>query len=229
MELFWVEIISAAWLGILTSISPCPLASNIAAVSFLSKKITHPVPVFISGVAYTLGRMFAYAVLGWVIISSLLSVSVVAQFLQRNMGKALGPFLIASGLVLLEVITLRLPGISFSERQHNKLAQAGAWGAFALGFIFALAFCPISAALFFGSLIPMALNSRVGVLLPFIYGAGTGLPVLAFAVIITAGITSLSRWFHKLARFEYYTRKITGWVFIIIGLYYTGIYIVKLF
>ncbi len=203
------------------------MASNVAAISFLSKKIAHPALVFISGLAYTLGRMVSYAILGWIIISSLLSVPQVAQFLQKYMGKALGPILILTGLILLEIIPIRLPGLSLSQKHHNKLAESGAPGAFALGFIFALAFCPISAALFFGSLIPLALNSKVGALLPFIYGVGTGLPVFVFAVVITLGLTSLSHWFHKLTRLEYYTRKITGAVFILVGLYYTGIYILR--
>ena len=220
---------SALWLGILTSISPCPLASNVAAISFLSKKITHPALVFISGLAYTLGRMVSYAVLGWIIISSFLSVPQVAQFLQKYMGKALGPLLIITGLILLEIITIRLPGVSLSQKQHNKLAESGAGGAFLLGFIFALAFCPISAALYFGSLIPLAINSKSGIVLPFIYGIGTGLPVLVFAVAIALGATSLSHWFHRITRLEYYTRKITGIVFILVGLYYTGIYILRLF
>ena len=229
MEGLWAGILSALWLGILTSISPCPLASNIAAVSFLSKKITHPAFVFISGLAYTLGRMVSYAILGWIIISSLLSVPQVAQFLQRYMGKTLGPLLILTGLILLEIITVRLPGGSLSQKHHTRLAESGAPGAFLLGFIFALAFCPISAALFFGSLIPLALNSKAGALLPFIYGVGTGLPVLVFAIAISLGITSLNRWFHRITRLEYYTRKITGVVFILVGLYYAGIYILRLF
>ena len=229
MNGLWAVILSAAWLGILTSISPCPLASNIAAVSFLSRKITHPALVFVSGVAYTLGRMISYAVLGWIIINSLLSVPQTAQFLQKYMGKALGPLLIITGLLLLEVITLRLPGIALSEKQHNKLVDAGAPGAFLLGFIFALAFCPISAALFFGSLIPLALQSKAGVLLPFVYGVGTGLPVLIFALAIAFGVTSLSHWFNRITTIEYYTRRITGGIFIVVGLYYTGIYILKLF
>lgn len=220
---------SALWLGILTSISPCPLASNIAAVSFLSKRITHPISVFISGLAYTLGRMVSYAALGWIIINSLLSVPQVAQFLQKYMGKALGPLLIVTGLILLEIITLRLPGLSLSQKHHNKLAESGAPGAFLLGFIFALAFCPISAGLFFGSLIPLALNNKGGTILPFIYGIGTGLPVLIFAVAIALGVTSMSHWFQKITKIEYYTRRITGVIFIIVGLYYTGIYILKLF
>jgi len=229
MTEIFIGFASALWLGILTSISPCPLASNVAAISFLSKKITHPALVFISGLAYTLGRMVSYAVLGWIIISSLLSVPQVAQFLQKYMGKALGPLLIITGFILLEVITIRLPGLSLSQKHHNKLAESGAPGAFLLGFIFALAFCPISAALYFGSLIPLAINSKSGIVLPFIYGIGTGLPVLVFAVAIALGATSLSHWFHKITRLEYYTRKITGVVFILVGLYYTGIYIFRLF
>ena len=227
-ELF-IGFVSALWLGILTSISPCPLASNVAAISFLSKKIAHPFFVFISGLAYTLGRMVSYAVLGWIIISSLLSVPQVAQFLQKYMGKALGPLLIITGLILLEIITIRLPGVLLSQKHHSRLAESGAPGAFLLGFIFALAFCPISAALFFGSLIPLAINSKSGIVLPFIYGIGTGLPVFVFAVAIALGVTSLSHWFHRIKRLEYYTRKITGVVFILVGLYYTGIYILRLF
>jgi cytochrome c biogenesis protein CcdA len=220
---------SALWLGILTSISPCPLATNIAAVSFLSKKITHPALVAISGLAYTLGRMVAYAVLGWIIISSLLSVPQVAQFLQKYMVKALGPLLIIMGLFLLEIITLKFPGVTLSQKHHNRLVDSGAPGAFLLGLIFALAFCPVSAALFFGSLIPLALNSKAGTLLPFIYGVGTGLPVLAFAIAIALGVTSMSHWFNKITKLEFYTRRITGVIFILVGLYYTGIYILRLF
>ena len=228
MELL-IALGSALWLGILTSISPCPLATNVAAVSFLSKKIAHQALVFISGLAYTIGRMAAYALLGWIIISSLLSVPQVAQFLQKYMAKALGPLLIITGLFLLEVITLKLPGISISQKHHNKLVESGAPGAFLLGIIFALAFCPVSAALFFGSLIPLALNSNAGALLPFIYGVGTGLPVLVFTIAIAMGMTSLSHWFHKITRLECYTRRITGGIFILVGLYYSGIYILKLF
>ncbi len=229
MTEMFVGLASALWLGILTSISPCPLASNVAAISFLSKKITHPALVFISGLAYTLGRMVSYALLGWIIISSLLSVPQVAQFLQKYMGKALGPILILIGLILLEIITIRLPGLSLSQKHHKNIAESGAPGAFLLGFIFAMAFCPISAALFFGSLIPLAINNKMGIVLPVIYGIGTGLPVLLFAVTIALGVTSLSHWFHRITRIEYYARKITGIIFIVVGLYYTGIYILRLF
>jgi cytochrome c biogenesis protein CcdA len=224
-----MSVSSALWLGILTSISPCPLANNVAAISFLSKKITHPVLVFFSGLAYTLGRMIAYVVIGWVIISSFLSVSQTALVLQKYMGIVLGPLLIITGLFLLEVFTIRLPSIALSEKHQNKLVESGASGAFLLGFIFALAFCPVSAALFFGSLIPLALNSKAGVLLPFVYGVGTGIPVLIFAVTIALGVVSLNHWFNKITKIELYTRRITAVIFIIVGLYYSGICILKIF
>jgi cytochrome c-type biogenesis protein len=218
---------SALWLGILTSISPCPLGTNIAAVSFLSRKAAHPAFVLVSGAAYTAGRMAAYAALGWILLSSLLSVAQSAQFLQKYLPRALGPLLIITGLILLEIITIRIPGISLSEKHHSRLSDSGAPGAFLLGFIFALAFCPVSAALFFGSLIPLSLNSKAGASLPLVYGIGTGLPVFVFAAAISFGVTSLNRWFHRLTRLEFYSRRITGVTFIIVGLYYTGIYFLK--
>ena len=220
---------SALWLGIMTSISPCPLATNVATISFLAKKITHPFLVLLSGVAYAVGRMVSYAVLGFILINSILGIPQVAQFLQKYMVKALGPILIVTGLILLDIIKINFPGLSFSQKHHNKFVEAGVPGAFLLGAIFALAFCPVSAALFFGSLIPLALKSKAGTILPFIYGFATGLPVLLFAFIVALGVTSLSHWFNRLTKLEYYMRKITGIVFILVGLYYAGIYLLKIF
>ena len=229
MEDILVGFGSALWLGILTSISPCPLATNVAAISFLAKKVTHPFFVLLSGIAYTLGRMAAYAILGFILINSILSIPAVAQFLQKYMVRALGPILIITGLILLDVIKINLSGLSLSREHHNKLVEAGVPGAFLLGAVFALAFCPVSAALFFGSLIPLAISHKFGVSLAFVYGIGTGLPVLAFAVAISAGVASLSRWFHKLARLEYYMRMTTGVIFVLAGVYYAGIYIPRFF
>jgi len=220
---------SALWLGILTSISPCPLATNVAAVSFLSKKINHPRAVLLSGVFYTTGRMIAYAVLGMIIITSLVSVPLAANLLQKYMNKILGPLLFIVGLFLLDVIRFNISGLTLSKERQESLAQSGLKGAFALGVLFALAFCPISAALFFGSLIPLALNSKIGIILPFFYGIGTGLPVMIFAVAIALGISSASRWFHKMATLEKYARKITGVIFILVGAYYIWNYIIGAF
>ncbi len=212
---------SALWLGILTSISPCPLATNVAAVSFIARKVSHPGMVLASGAAYTAGRMISYAVVGIILVNSLLSVPQVAQFLQKYMNRAVGPLLVATGLVLLGIIKLKAPaGFSLSQEHQDKLAGAGIPGAFLLGTVFALAFCPLSAALFFGSLIPLAISSKNGAVLPLVYGVGTGLPVLIFAFAIALGVASLGLWFKRLTRMEYYMRMITGIVFILAGSYH---------
>ena len=212
-----MALLSALWLGILTSISPCPLATNIAAVSFLSRKINHPRKVLWSGLAYSLGR---------VIISSLAGVPAVANFLQKYMNRILGPVLIGVGLFLLDVLKLNFSGFALSVKKQNSLAESGALGSFLLGVIFALSFCPISAALFFGSLIPLALNNNFSLVFPFVFGLGTGLSVVVFAIGVALGIKSMTRWFNKVARLEVYMRKVTGAIFIIVGIYYVWAYVV---
>ncbi len=221
-----MALLSALWLGILTSISPCPLATNIAAVSFLSRKINHPRKVLWSGLAYSLGRVVAYVVLGAVIISSLAGVPAVANFLQKYMNRILGPVLIGVGLFLLDVLKLNFSGFALSVKKQNSLAESGALGSFLLGVIFALSFCPISAALFFGSLIPLALNNNFSLVFPFVFGLGTGLSVVVFAIGVALGIKSMTRWFNKVARLEVYMRKVTGAIFIIVGIYYVWAYVV---
>jgi len=216
---------SAIWLGILTSISPCPLATNVAAISFLAKKINHPKAVLLAGSAYTLGRMAAYAILGVVIITSIAGIPSVANFLQKYMNRILGPLLFVVGLFLLGAIRFNAPGFSLSKEKQESLARSGAKGAFLLGAIFALSFCPLSAALFFGSLIPLALSSKAGIVLPFFFGIGTGLPVMLFAIGIALGVLSASHWFHKIATVEKYTRKITGIIFVLVGLYFIWNYL----
>ncbi|MEW5896045.1 MAG: aromatic aminobenezylarsenical efflux permease ArsG family transporter [Candidatus Omnitrophota bacterium] len=223
-----IALLSALWFGILASISPCPLATNIAAVSFLSKKIDHPRLVFLSGLSYTLGRVTAYTVLGAVIISSLAGVPSVANFLQTHMNRMLGPLLIIVGLFLMDFLRLNVTGFSLSGERQKKLAGSGVFGAFLLGLVFALSFCPISAALFFGSLIPLALSSRAGIVFPFIYGIGTGLPVLVFAVGISLGVRSMAHWFNKAAKIEVYMRKATGVIFVFAGIYYIWAYLVPM-
>jgi len=222
-----LPFVSALWLGILTSISPCPLATNIAAVSFLSKKVNHPKFVLHSSIAYTIGRMLTYAVLGVVIITSLASVPATANFLQKYMNKILGPLLLMVGLFLLDIVKMSIPSFSISQHKQTALAESGIKGSFMLGVVFALSFCPIAAALFFGSLIPLALKSSYGIVLPFFYGIGTGIPVVVFALGIAMGITSFSKWFRKATALELYARKITGVIFIFVGIYFIWAYIIN--
>ena len=220
MESQAVPIISAFWFGILTSISPCPLASNIAAISYIVKGVEKSSSILTTGLIYTLGRMIAYIVLGTLISASLLNIPQASQFMQNIMPKILGPVLILTGFFLLGLLTFSLPGFSLSEKTAAKLGKSGAMGALPLGILFALSFCPVSAALFFGSLIPLTLQNTSPVLLPSLYGIGTGLPVLAFALAIASGTRNISKIFNAVTKTEYWARKITAGILIAVGIYY---------
>ncbi len=225
MELTAIPVISALWLGILTSISPCPLAANIAAVSFIIKGGTRTTAVLSRGVAYTLGRSLAYIALGWVISASLLNVPAMAYFLQTSMPKILGPVLIITGLLLLGVFSFSMPGFMVSQEGAEKLRKGGVPGALVMGALFALAFCPVSAAFFFGSLIPLTVSQSSTIALPLIYGVGTGLPVLLFALVIVFGISTVSRIFHIVSKIEYWVRRATAVVVIGVGIYLSLLHI----
>lgn len=225
MDSYYIALGSAAWLGILTSLSPCPLATNITAISFISKQVASPRKVLLSGFLYILGRILTYTILGIIVVSSMLSIPDVALFLQKNMNKALGPILIVVGIFLFDFVKIKIPGIGVTQNTKKRVENSGVWGAGILGFLFALSFCPVSAALFFGSLIPLAINHQSSVLMPTVYGIGTGLPVVIFAVLITFGAKWVGNAFNKLAVFEKWARRITASVFIAAGVYYTLIYI----
>jgi len=226
MELFL--LISAVWLGILTSVSPCPLATNIAAVSFISRRITQKNVVFLSGVLYTLGRSLTYIVLGVIIVKTLVDIPILSEFLQRYVNKILGIVLILIGMVLLDLLQVPLSLPSVSEDLSKKLIDKGAIGSLPLGVLFALAFCPVSAALFFGGLIPMAVKAQSGIGLPLIYGIGTGLPVLLFAILVSVGTGYINNLYYRITRVEFYTKKVTGIVFILVGIYYVLAYIFEI-
>jgi len=223
-----IFLFSAIWLGILTSVSPCPLATNIAAVSFISRRITQRNTVFLSGILYTLGRSLTYIVLGILIVKTLINVPILSDFLQRYVNKILGIVLILVGMVLLDLLRIPLPIPSISENVAKKLAEKGTFGSLPLGILFALAFCPVSAALFFGGLIPIAVKAKSGIGLPLIYGIGTGLPVLLFAFLVAAGTGYINNLYHRITRIEFYTKKVTGITFILIGVYYALAYIFEL-
>jgi cytochrome c biogenesis protein CcdA len=215
---------SALWLGILTSISPCPLATNVAAVSFLGRRIDAPVKVLLSGLSYTAGRTLAYVLLAAVLIAGLLSIPGVSMFLQRHMNQALGPLLIVTAVLLTGWLPVTLPGFGNAANRAQQRESGGAWFAALLGLLFALSFCPVSAALFFGSLVPLSLEQESWVVMPTLYGVGTALPVVGFAVLIALGSRSVAVAFERLTVFERWARRVTAAVFLVVGLYMTWTY-----
>jgi len=216
---------SALWLGILTSISPCPLATNIAAISYIGRRVSSTRQVFLTGLLYTLGRTVAYLALAVVLVASALSLPQVSLFLQKYMHLLLGPILILVGMFLLGLIQFSMGGSGVSEGMQKRVDALGIWGALLLGLVFALSFCPISAALFFGSLIPLSLSANSSIMLPVVYGIGTALPVLVFAVLIAVSAQSVGKAFNVLSTIERWARTITGGLFVLAGIYFALKYV----
>lgn len=220
-------IVSAAWLGILTSISPCPLATNIAAISFIGRRIDNPRSAVATGLLYTLGRTLVYVVIGTLLVSSLLSAPGVSHFLLKYMNKLLGPILILVGMVLVGLIQFNLKGSRLGEKVGKRVETWGVWSGLALGVVFALSFCPATAAVFFGSLVPLAVKCESPLLLPTVYGAGTALPVLVFAILIVFSTRAMGQAFNRITQFEWWARRVTGVLFIGIGVYFSLVFIFR--
>jgi cytochrome c biogenesis protein CcdA len=210
---------SALWLGILTSISPCPLASNIAAISFVGRNVGSTRRVLAAGLVYTLGRALTYVLVGALVVASLLSIPSVSFFLQQRMNQILGPLLILIGVVVLGWLKLPAPSWSWNEKLRQRAAGGGILGAGVLGMLFALSFCPVSAGLFFGGLVPLAAGAHSRVLVPAVYGVGTGLPVVFFALLIALGAQWVGRAFNALTKLERTARVVTGVIFILAGVH----------
>ena len=163
-------LIAAFFIGLMTAISPCPLATNITAIAYTSKNINNSKHTLAVGFLYTLGRMFTYIVVASLIVWFGLQAQVISLFLQKYGAKILGPLLLIIGIIMLEVFKFRFFKSSGKlNKLKEKLAKKGFLGSFLLGVIFALAFCPFSAVLFFGMLIPLALKVGDGLIIPAVF------------------------------------------------------------
>ncbi len=219
-----IPVLSAFILGLMTAISPCPLATNITATAYISKNIISKKMVLFNGLFYTLGRGITYTVIGLILFFGA-SQFHVARFFQTHGEKYLGPILLILGLLMLNVIPLKfLKGGNFQERMSEKLKDKGIWGSLLIGILFALAFCPYSGALYFGMLIPMTIGSVQGLILPPVFALSTGLPVLLFTYLLAFSVGKVSTYFNALTKIEKSMRYVAGTVFIIAGVYYISIF-----
>jgi cytochrome c-type biogenesis protein len=215
-----LPFLAAFLVGLLASIGPCPLTTNITALSYMARQFTDRRAVIATGLLYTLGRAAAYGLVGMAILAAGAQVSRLAGGLQDAADVGLGPVLILVGLVLLDVIRPDMTASSeWFARLRERVARWQGMGAFFLGFLFALAFCPYSAAIYFGILIPMAFKSDAGIALPLLFGIGTGLPVLALGVPLALGMERAADGLHRLGQAEQVVRKLAAWVFIGAGLF----------
>jgi cytochrome c-type biogenesis protein len=219
-------LVSALLLGILTAISPCPLATNITAIAFISKNNSEGrKKVLLSGLLYTLGLAFTYTGIA-LIITFGASKFQVAKFFQGNGEKFVGPIMVLVGLIMLNVIKLNFLGKgNFTEKWSDKFKEKGLLGAFLLGALFAMAFCPYSGALYFGALIPMSIKSGAGIMYPLFYALGAGTLVMFFTGIIAFSISQLGKYFKAIQKTEKVMRIIAGLLFVLTGSYYILIYL----
>lgn len=229
MDDTWLAIGSAVWLGILTAISPCPLATNIAAISFIARRVGNPKAAVVTGVLYAIGRSVVYVTLGILLVASVLAAPSVSHWLQKYMNKILGPLLILVGMILLDLLNIGSLDTGLAERVGKRVENWGIWSGLALGVVFALSFCPSSAALFFGSLVPLSIKYESSLLLPSLYGVSTALPVIAFAALIAVGAKAVGSAFNRVGAFERWARRITGVIFVGIGIYFCLRFIFRAF
>lgn len=215
----------AFWLGVLTAISPCPLATNIAAISFMGRQTAQQKFVLFSGLFYAMGRVFAYMFLGFIILRGLLGSSEISRFLQEYMNQVLGPLLILLGLILLGWIDWSFSLSLNMEKVQEKAKKGGFLWSFLIGFLFALSFCPVSAGLFFGGLIPLGLKENASLFYAALYGIGTALPVMLFALLLAFSSSLVSKVFHCLSVINCLMRYFAGGACVFIGIYYTCIHI----
>ena len=219
-------VIAAFLIGLLAAISPCPLTTNITALAYISRNITDRKYVAVSGALYTLGRMLSYFVIGAVIILAGVNIPGLANALQSSGEIFLGPLLIVVGILMLGVVKIPvLRGGGVLSRLGEKVTKRRWLGPFLLGVIFALAFCPYTALLFFAVLIPLSIESTAGITFPAVFAIGTGLPVLIFAVLLSFGVSKVSTWLDKVTAVEKWVRRIAAVVFIGVGIYYVVLWI----
>ena len=224
-----IPILSAFLIGILTSISPCPLATNITAIAYISKDIKNPKKTIINGLFYTLGRAISYTLLSTLIYFGF-STFQISRIFQGWGDKLLGPVLIILGLIMLDIIKINIKNKSSKiEKFKKSIAKKGFLGALFLGILFAFAFCPYSAVLFFGVLIPLILKSKEALLLPPFFALGTSLPVIIFSFLIAFSIKKISQAFSFVSKVEKIIRHIVSVIFILVGIYYLQYLVIYIF
>jgi cytochrome c-type biogenesis protein len=215
-----IPIVAAFLLGLMTAISPCPLATNITAMGFISKKLSSQKQVFINGLLYTGGRAFSYFFLALVLFIGADQFEISGWF-QKYGERFLGPLLIIIGLFMLGIIPIHFNLNNSWFNKNIKEGKGNFWQVFLLGVVFALAFCPYSGVLYFGMLMPMTIQNSYGLLLPLVFAFATGIPVIIFAWLLAYTLSGVGNFYNKLKAFELWFRRAVAILFIGFGVYYT--------
>ena len=217
-----IPVVTAFLLGLLTAVSPCPLATNITAIAFISKDIDNRKHIILNGILYTVGRILAYSVLGAILIA-LLRGGADMFFVQNGVSQwgeiLLAPVLILIGAFMLFGDKLNLPKFGFKATERTEKLK-GAWGSLLLGILFAMAFCPTSGLFYFGMLIPMSAMESEGYFLPVVYALATGLPVVLVAWMLAYSVSGIGKFYNKIQIFQKWFNRVVAVIFILVGIYY---------
>lgn len=211
--------ITALILGLMTAISPCPLATNITAIGFIGKDIENRNRVFYNGLVYTLGRAVSYTLLAVIIFLGVDQFAVSGIF-QRYGEKIIGPALIIIGLFMLDILKIKFPGLGNLTKRFEEKGTKNYWDVLLLGILFALAFCPYSGVLYFGMLLPITISSASGLYLPVVFAIATGIPVIIFAWLIAYTLSGVGALYNRIRIFEIWFRRVISVLFIGVGIYY---------
>jgi Uncharacterized conserved protein len=217
------SFLTAIILGLMTAISPCPLATNITAIGFISRDIDNSKRVFLNGLVYTLGRAISYTLLAVILYFGANQMNISMLF-QGWGEKILGPLLIVIGLFMLDIIKINFPGFSKLADRIGENSKGSYWSTLLLGMIFALAFCPYSGVLYFAMLIPMTISSASGLYLPVLFAIATGLPVIMFAWLLAYAVGNVGKLYNQIKTFELWFRRVVAVIFILAGFYYATIF-----
>jgi len=216
-----IPLVAAFFIGLLMTFTPCPLATNITAIAFISRKIDDSRHTLFVGVLYALGRMAAYISLTALIVYAGLNIQSISFFLQEYGEKLIGPFLVVMGVLMLEIVDIPLPGgHGWLQKIEISLGEKGYLGGFLLGVIFALALCPFSAVLFFGMLIPIALKTGDALLVPAVFAIATAFPVIIIFLVLVGGVKRVSGMMDAMQKMEKWIKWTVAALFIIVGIYY---------
>jgi len=193
--------------------------TNLAATVWLTRHAASRRRALLGAFAYTAGRVAAYGAIAAILALGALGAPAVSHALQEWLPPFVGPLLVLTAMVLLELLPLPWSKNGMSQSTAERLARFGVLGEFGLGFLFALTFCPASAALFFGSLLPQALASPAVAPPVIAYGVGTAIPIGVFAVAVAIGASFASSFGEGIVRWQPKIRVVTGTVLLLLGLY----------
>ncbi|MDD3112062.1 MAG: aromatic aminobenezylarsenical efflux permease ArsG family transporter [Methanofollis liminatans] len=223
MGMSGIPVVAAFFIGLMMAMSPCPLATNITAIAYVSRRIDTGRRTFLVGALYGAGRTVAYVAIAAAIVYAGLNVQAASFFLQDYGEMLLGPLLLLLGVLMLDLVEINLPGGGrWLTSLMEWFSEKGVAGSFVLGILFALSFCPFSAVLFFGMLIPIALNTGDAIVVPAVFGVATALPVILVSLLLVRGVGQAARLMQRAQAFDLWVKEGVAVVFIAFGLYSIG-------